>query len=81
MSVCNLAMLEQFGVDPRGLRIAQRVREAHAAMRALLDTGSADIEGELLSYRGVFTTARPVGRRVPPVIGAMGGPLNVPARG
>jgi 5,10-methylenetetrahydromethanopterin reductase len=76
VSVGNLAMLEQFGVDPGGLRIARRVREAHAAMRALLDTGSADLEGELLSYRGVFTTARPVARRVPLLIGAMGGPLT-----
>jgi 5,10-methylenetetrahydromethanopterin reductase len=75
VSVGNLAMLEQFGVDPAGLRIAKRLREAHAAMRALLDTGSATMEGELLSYRGVFTTARPV-RRVPLLIGAMGGPLT-----
>jgi 5,10-methylenetetrahydromethanopterin reductase len=76
VSVGNLAMLEQFGVDPAGLRIAKRMREAHTAMRALLDTGSADLEGELLSYRGVFTTARPVARRVPLLIGAMGGPLT-----
>jgi 5,10-methylenetetrahydromethanopterin reductase len=69
-------MLHQFGVDPAGLRIAKRMREAHAAMRALLDTGSADLEGELLSYRGVFTTARPATRRVPLLIGAMGGPLT-----
>jgi 5,10-methylenetetrahydromethanopterin reductase len=75
VSVGNLAMLEQFGVDPAGLRIARRLREAHAAMRALLDTGSADVEGEILSYRGVFTTASPV-HRVPLLIGAMGGPLT-----
>jgi 5,10-methylenetetrahydromethanopterin reductase len=76
ISVGNLAMLEQFGVDPAGLRIARRVREAHGAMRALLDTGTVDLEGELLAYRGVFTTARPVARRVPLLIGAMGGPLT-----
>jgi|tagenome__1003787_1003787.scaffolds.fasta_scaffold20799078_2 5,10-methylenetetrahydromethanopterin reductase len=75
VSVGNLAMLEQFGVDPSGLRIARRMRETHAAMRALLDTGSADLDGELLRYRGVFTTARPA-HRVPLLIGAMGGPLT-----
>ena len=31
----------------------------------LLDTGAVDLDGELYSYRGVFTTARPVARRVP----------------
>jgi len=51
------------------------MRETHAAMRALLDTGSADLDGELLRYRGVFTTARPA-HRVPLLIGAMGGPLT-----
>lgn len=76
MSVGNLAMLEQFGVDIGGLRIARRMREAHTAARSLLDAGSADLDGELLSYRGVFTTARPVAPRVPLLIGAMGGPLT-----
>ncbi|HEX2806670.1 MAG TPA: LLM class flavin-dependent oxidoreductase [Kineosporiaceae bacterium] len=76
ISVGNLAMLEQFGIDSAGLRVARRVREAHAAIRALLDTGSVDLEGELLRYRGVFTTARPVASRVPLLIGAMGGPLT-----
>ncbi len=75
VSVGNLAMLEQFGVDPSRLRIAKRMRETHMAMRALLDTGAADLDGELLRYRGVFTTARPA-HRVPILIGAMGGPLT-----
>jgi 5,10-methylenetetrahydromethanopterin reductase len=75
-SVGNLAMLEQFGVDPAGLHIAPRLREAHAAMRALLDSGHAQQEGRFHRYHGVFTTARPVAARPPLLIGAMGGPLT-----
>jgi 5,10-methylenetetrahydromethanopterin reductase len=75
-SVGNLAMLAQFGFDPAGLRIAARMREAHAAIRSLLDSGCADFEGAFYTYRGVFTSARPVASRVPLLIGAMGGPLT-----
>ncbi len=75
-SVGNLAMLDQFGRDPAAIRPAPRLREAHAAMRALLDTGTVDMNGEFSSYAGVFTTARPVAPRVPLLIGAMGGPLT-----
>jgi alkanesulfonate monooxygenase SsuD/methylene tetrahydromethanopterin reductase-like flavin-dependent oxidoreductase (luciferase family) len=75
-SVGNLAMLEQFGRDPAGVRPAPRLREAHAAMRALLDDGSVDAVGEFGAYAGVFTMARPVAERVPLLLGAMGGPLT-----
>jgi 5,10-methylenetetrahydromethanopterin reductase len=75
-SVGNLAMLEQFGRDPAMIRPAPRIREAHGAMRALLDTGSVDAAGEFSAYAGVFTTARPIAPRVPLLIGAMGGPLT-----
>lgn len=75
-SVGNLAMLEQFGRDPGELHVAPRLREAHDAMRAFLDAGRVDFEGRFFSYRGVFSTARPVGPRVPLLIGAMGGPLT-----
>lgn len=75
-SVGNLAMLEQFGRDPSTVRPAPRIREAHRAMRELLDTGSVDAAGEFSSYAGVFTMARPVAPRVPLLIGAMGGPLT-----
>ena len=75
-SIGNLAMLEQFGVDPAGLHPAPRLREAHAAIRSLLDSGSVDLDGRFYSYRGVFTTARPVAPRVPLLIGAMAGPLT-----
>ena len=49
-SVGNLAMLEQFGRDPSAVRPAPRIREAHRAMRELLDTGSVDAAGEFASY-------------------------------
>jgi 5,10-methylenetetrahydromethanopterin reductase len=75
-SVGNLAMLEQFGFDPAELHIAPRLREAHAAMRAYLDTGQVDLEGRFHRYQGVFTSARPVSARVPLLLGAMGGPLT-----
>jgi 5,10-methylenetetrahydromethanopterin reductase len=74
-SVGNLAMLAQCGRDPAGLRPAPRLREAHRAMRSLLDTGVVDLDGDFFSYGGVFTTARPV-HRVPLLVGAMGGPLT-----
>ena len=75
-SVGNLAMLEQFGVDPAGLHVAPRLREAHQAMRSLLDAGRVDAEGRFHSYQGVFTTARPASDHVPLLLGAMGGPLT-----
>ena len=73
-SVGNLAMLEQFGRDPGELHVAPRLLGAHDAMRAFLDDGKVDFEGRFFSYRGVFSAARPVGPRVPLLIGAMGGP-------
>ena len=69
-------MLEQFGRDPSALRPAPRLREAHRAMRSLLDTGAVDQDGEFFRYSGVFTTARATAPRVPLLIGAMGGPLT-----
>ena len=75
-SVGNLAMLEQFGIDPAELHVAPRLREAHAAMRSLLDSGEAEMDGRFYRYHGVFTSARPVSDRVPLLLGAMGGPLT-----
>ena len=37
-SVGNFAILEQFGYDPAELHPVRRLREAHRAMRSLLDT-------------------------------------------
>jgi 5,10-methylenetetrahydromethanopterin reductase len=75
-SVGNIAMLEQFGIDPADLHVAPRLREAHAAMRSLLDSGKAELEGEFHRYHGVFTAARPTSGHVPLLLGAMGGPLT-----
>lgn len=75
-SVGNLAMLEQFGVDPAALHVAPRLREAHAAMRSLLDTGTVEADGRFHRYHGLFTSARPVSGHVPLLVGAMGGPLT-----
>jgi alkanesulfonate monooxygenase SsuD/methylene tetrahydromethanopterin reductase-like flavin-dependent oxidoreductase (luciferase family) len=75
-SVGNLAMLEQFGVDPAELHVAPRLREAHTAMRSLLDSGRVDLDGRFHRYRGVFTSARPAAAHVPLLLGAMGGPLT-----
>jgi 5,10-methylenetetrahydromethanopterin reductase len=74
-SVGNIAMLEQFGVDPAELHVAPRVREAHGAMRAFLDEARVDLDGRFLRYHGVFTSARPASR-VRLLVGAMGGPLT-----
>ena len=75
-SVGNLAMLEQFGFDPAELHVAPRLREAHTAMRSLLDSGQAEMDGTFHRYHGVFTNARAVSDRVPLLLGAMGGPLT-----
>jgi 5,10-methylenetetrahydromethanopterin reductase len=74
-SVGNLAMLEQFGRDAAELHPVRRLREAHRAMRSLLDTGAVELDGEFLRYSGVFTVARPTARRVPLLLAAMSGPL------
>jgi 5,10-methylenetetrahydromethanopterin reductase len=74
-SIGNLAMLAQFGRDPAELHPVHRMREAHRAMRSLLDTGAVDLDGEFFRYRGVFTAARPVARHVPLLVAAMSGPL------
>jgi 5,10-methylenetetrahydromethanopterin reductase len=55
---------------------APRLREAHAAMRAYLDTGRVEMEGRFRRYHGIFTSARPVSASVPLLLGAMGGPLT-----
>lgn len=74
-SVGNLAMLAQFGRDPAGLHPVRRLREAHGAMRSLLDTGTVELDGEFSRYHGVFSVARPAARRVPLLLAAMSGPL------
>ena len=69
-------MLEQFGFDPAELHVAPRLGEAHTAMRSLLDSGQADMDGRFHRYHAVFTNARAVSDRVPLLLGAMGGSLT-----
>jgi 5,10-methylenetetrahydromethanopterin reductase len=77
----NIAMLEQYGVEWRGTRPIARLREAHGVMRAVLDQGSIDFEGDFYSYTGVTTAARPVQEHLPLKIGAMGGPKSMELAG
>ena len=77
----NLAMLEQYGIEWKGTRPIGRLREAHAVMRTLLDTGSIDFSGDFYRYSGVTTAARPVQEHLPLKIGAMGGPMSMEVAG
>ncbi len=77
----NIAMLEQYGVEWRGTRPIARLREAHQAMRTLLDEGAIDFDGDFYSYSGVSTAARPVQAHLPLKIGAMGGPKSMELAG
>jgi 5,10-methylenetetrahydromethanopterin reductase len=77
----NIAMLEQYGVEWRGTRPIDRLREAHHVMRTVLDEGSIDFEGDFYKYSGVTTAARPVQEHVPLKIGAMGGPKSMELAG
>jgi 5,10-methylenetetrahydromethanopterin reductase len=81
IGIGNIAMLEQYGVQWRGIRPIARLREAHHVVRTLLDEGSIDFDGDFFSYRGVVTAARPVQERVPVEIGAMGGPRSMELAG
>src|SRR5436189_1934069 len=77
----NLAMLEQYGVEWRGTRPIARLREAHQVMRAILDEGEIDFEGDFYRYSGVTTTARTVQEHLPLKVGAMGGPESMELAG
>ncbi len=75
-SIGNFGMLEQYHVADRAARPLARLREAHGVMRTMLDEGAIDFEGEYYHYTGLFTSARPVQKRVPIFIGAMRGPKS-----
>jgi len=81
LGIGNLAMLEQYGVDRRAARPLARLREAHAVIRTLLDTGAVDFEGEVIRLEGITTAARPVQDHVPLMVGAMGGPRSMELAG
>ena len=77
----NIAMLEQYGIEWRGTRPIARLREAHHVMRTLLDEGAIDFTGDVYSYTGVTTAARPVQEHLPLKVGAMGGPRSMELAG
>lgn len=69
-------MLDAHHVDWRGSRPLARVREAIGVMRAYLDDGAVDHQGEFFRYSGVQTIARPVQAHVPLFVGGLGGPKS-----
>ena len=75
-SIGNFAMLEQYHVQDQTRRPLARMREAYHVMRSFLDDGTIDHEGEFYRYTGLFTSARPVQKRMPILLGAMRGPKS-----
>ncbi|WP_265521083.1 LLM class flavin-dependent oxidoreductase [Oerskovia flava] len=69
-------MLDAYHVGWRGTRPLARVREAIGVMRAYLDDGSVDQQGEFFRYSGVRTMARPVQEHLPLFVGGLGGPRS-----
>lgn len=76
ISFGNLAMLGQYHIDWHKVRPLARVREGFQVMRTFLDNGIITHSGEFFNYTGLFTLARPVQKKVPLKIGAMGGPRS-----
>lgn len=77
----NQSLLPQHGIDPTGMKPLSRVIEAHEVMRQLLDTGTVAHAGEFFNYPGLWTKSRPVQRRLPIKLGAMGGPRSFQVAG
>jgi 5,10-methylenetetrahydromethanopterin reductase len=76
VSFGNQSLLPQHGVSLDGAKPLSRTIEAHTVMRALLDDGAVTHEGEQFKYAGLWTLSRPVQKRVPIKLGAMGGPRS-----
>ncbi|MBW4718619.1 LLM class flavin-dependent oxidoreductase [Saccharothrix obliqua] len=72
----NFGLLAQYGIDWTRNKPLSRVAEAHHVMRTFLDEGTITHDGEHFHYRGLFTSARPVQRRLPLKLGAMRGPRS-----
>jgi 5,10-methylenetetrahydromethanopterin reductase len=81
LGIGNLATLDQYAIEWRGTRPLARLREAHDVIRTVLDTGAIDHDGEFFHYSGVTTAARPSQKRVPIMLGAMGGPRSMELAG
>ena len=72
----NQSLLPQHGVDVTGMKPLSRVIEAHEVMRSLLDTGAVAHIGPFFTYPGLWTMSRPIQKRLPIKLGAMGGPRS-----
>ncbi|MFE7134467.1 LLM class flavin-dependent oxidoreductase [Streptomyces sp. NPDC057638] len=81
LSSGNVGLLEQYRIDPAGMRPLARTKEALHVVRTLLDEGAITFEGEFYTYDGLFTFARPVQRRLPLKLGGMRGPRIFEAAG
>ncbi|MQA02577.1 MAG: LLM class flavin-dependent oxidoreductase [Streptosporangiales bacterium] len=77
----NFGLLAQYGINWVKSKPLTRMKEAHHAVRTLLDEGAITSEGQFYSYQGLFTFARPVQERVPVKLGAMRGPKSFQAAG
>jgi 5,10-methylenetetrahydromethanopterin reductase len=73
-SVGNLGMLKQHGRDLSNLKIIGRLREAHAILRSVLDTGKVDHDGRFYNYDHIFTSAQSRQDRIPLTMGGIRGP-------
>lgn len=76
ISFGNLVMLSQYHHKWQEMRPLARVKEAHDVMRKFIDNGVITYEGEFYKYTGLFTLARPVQKKLPIKMGAMGGPRS-----
>ncbi|MFJ4685120.1 LLM class flavin-dependent oxidoreductase [Streptomyces sp. NPDC088789] len=81
LSSGNPGLLEQYRIDPKGLKPLSRTKEALHVVRTLLDEGTITHAGEFFSYDGLFTFARPVQERVPLKLGGMRGPRTFEVAG
>jgi len=81
VSFGNQALLPQHGIDHTRMKPLSRVIEAHKVMRTLLDEGAITHDGEFFHYKGLYTFSRPVQKRVPIILGAMGGPRSFEVAG
>jgi 5,10-methylenetetrahydromethanopterin reductase len=76
ISFGNLIMLSQYHIKWQGTKPLARVKEAHEVMRTFLDSGVITHQGQFFNYSGLFTLARPVQKKIPLKLGAMGGPRS-----
>ena len=77
----NFGLLAQYDVDWARTKPLSRVKEGVHVMRTLLDEGVITFDGEFFKYKGLFTFARPVQKRLPVKIGSMRGPKSFEVAG